>query len=89
MMIERYEKLLDRRPLLVSSVLLRQNPNNVPEWIKRIKYIQEKKTAEVCKSIFDFLIPKFSQEVVEEFAKAIKTVEIAKVTTFIIFRQLI
>ncbi|KAI9757602.1 MAG: pre-mRNA-splicing factor syf1 [Chaenotheca gracillima] len=34
--ILRFEALLDRRPFLVNDVLLRQNPNNVPEWEKRV-----------------------------------------------------
>lgn len=32
----RFEQLMDRRPFLLNDVLLRQNPNNVPEWMKRI-----------------------------------------------------
>jgi len=32
----RFEQLMDRRPFLVNDVLLKQNPNNVPEWEKRI-----------------------------------------------------
>ena len=32
----RFEGLMDRRPLLLNSVLLRQNPHNVPEWQKRV-----------------------------------------------------
>lgn len=32
----RFEQLMDRRPFLVNDVLLRQNPNNVVEWTKRI-----------------------------------------------------
>ena len=35
--LERLELLIERRPELVSSVLLRQNPHNIPEWIKRTK----------------------------------------------------
>ena len=31
----RFEDLLERRPFLVNSVLLRQNPHNVHEWMKR------------------------------------------------------
>ena len=41
--IARLELLIDRRPLLLSSVLLRQNPHNVPEWQKRIKLLQDNK----------------------------------------------
>ena len=32
----RLEQLMDRRPFLVNDVLLRQNPNNVGEWQKRV-----------------------------------------------------
>ena len=35
MRMARYETLMDRRPLLLSSVMLRQNPHNVHEWQKR------------------------------------------------------
>ncbi|KAH0564460.1 pre-mRNA-splicing factor syf1 homolog [Cotesia glomerata] len=35
--LERFEHLMERRPLLLNSVLLRQNPHNVPEWHKRVK----------------------------------------------------
>ncbi|KAJ9074052.1 pre-mRNA-splicing factor syf1 [Entomophthora muscae] len=33
----RFERLMDRRPFLVNEVLLRQNPHNVAEWIKRVE----------------------------------------------------
>ncbi|KAI9783433.1 MAG: pre-mRNA-splicing factor syf1 [Peltula sp. TS41687] len=32
----RFEQLMDRRPFLLNDVLLRQNPNNVTEWEKRV-----------------------------------------------------
>ncbi len=32
----RFEQLMDRRPFLVNDVLLRQNPNSVVEWEKRV-----------------------------------------------------
>ncbi|KAM0279814.1 hypothetical protein ACHAQH_004365 [Verticillium albo-atrum] len=32
----RFEQLMDRRPFLLNDVLLRQNPNNVLEWEKRV-----------------------------------------------------
>lgn len=35
--LARYEDLVQRRPLLLNSVALRQNPHNVNEWQKRIK----------------------------------------------------
>ncbi|KAL2653618.1 hypothetical protein R1flu_021746 [Riccia fluitans] len=38
--LARFEYLMDRRPELVSSVLLRQNPHNVHEWHKRVKLFE-------------------------------------------------
>lgn len=37
MRLARLEYLMDRRPLLLNRVLLRQNPHNVQEWLKRVK----------------------------------------------------
>lgn len=34
--LARFEHLMERRLLLLNSVLLRQNPHNVPEWHKRV-----------------------------------------------------
>ncbi|KAJ7530801.1 hypothetical protein O6H91_14G019800 [Diphasiastrum complanatum] len=39
--LARLEYLMERRPELVSSVLLRQNPHNVHEWHKRVKLFQD------------------------------------------------
>ncbi|XP_014663513.1 PREDICTED: pre-mRNA-splicing factor SYF1-like [Priapulus caudatus] len=36
-LMARFEDLMDRRPLLLNSVLLRQNPHSVHEWHKRVK----------------------------------------------------
>ncbi|KRX41023.1 Pre-mRNA-splicing factor SYF1 [Trichinella murrelli] len=52
LLMARFENLMDRRPLLINSVLLRQNPHNVHEWLKR---------AELCKSN-----PKEVEETFEE-----------------------
>ena len=35
--IQRLEKLLERRPLLLNNCLLRQNKNNIKEWLKRLE----------------------------------------------------
>lgn len=40
--LARFEALMDRRPLLLNSVLLRQNPHNVHEWHKRVKLFEGK-----------------------------------------------
>jgi pre-mRNA-splicing factor SYF1 len=34
---QRIETLIQRRPFLLSNIVLRQNPNNVYEWLNRIK----------------------------------------------------
>ncbi len=38
----RFEYLMDRRPLLLSSVMLRQNPHDVEEWLKRASLVAGK-----------------------------------------------
>lgn len=43
MRMMRFEYLMDRRPFLVNDVLLRQNPNNVIEWEKRVALWNENK----------------------------------------------
>ncbi|XP_055919074.1 pre-mRNA-splicing factor syf1 homolog [Eupeodes corollae] len=40
--LARFEYLMERRLLLLNSVLLRQNPHNVPEWHKRVKLYDSK-----------------------------------------------
>lgn len=40
MKLDQLQYLIDRRPLLLSSVVLRQNPNNVEEWHKRVKLFE-------------------------------------------------
>jgi pre-mRNA-splicing factor SYF1 len=41
--LARLEALIDRRPLLVNEVLLRQDPNHVQEWLKRTRLYKEQK----------------------------------------------
>ena len=40
--LARFEYLMERRLLLLNSVLLRQNPHNVAEWHKRVKLYEDK-----------------------------------------------
>lgn len=40
--LARYEDLIERRPLLLNSVALRQNPHNVEEWHKRVTLLEGK-----------------------------------------------
>jgi pre-mRNA-splicing factor SYF1 len=37
LLLARLEALIESRPVLLSSVMLRQNPHNVHEWLKRAK----------------------------------------------------
>uniref|UniRef100_A0A1I8B0A9 Pre-mRNA-splicing factor SYF1 n=1 Tax=Meloidogyne hapla TaxID=6305 RepID=A0A1I8B0A9_MELHA len=37
LLMTRFEHLMNRRPLLLNSVLLRQNPHNVHEWLNRVQ----------------------------------------------------
>lgn len=57
----RYEDVIERRPLLLNSVALRQNPHNVEEWHKRVKLLEEKGARPV--------------EIVETYSDAVTTVD--------------
>ncbi|XP_062189952.1 uncharacterized protein LOC133892983 [Phragmites australis] len=46
--LARFERLLDRRPELLSSVLLRQNPHNVEEWHRRVKLFEKDPARQVA-----------------------------------------
>lgn len=41
----RLESLIARRPFLLSNVVLRQNPNNVYEWLNRVKLCEQLSTS--------------------------------------------
>ena len=45
--LARLEHLMERRPELLSSVMLRQNPHNVHEWHKRAKLFQANPTKQI------------------------------------------
>ncbi|GLC45042.1 hypothetical protein PLESTB_001462400 [Pleodorina starrii] len=45
--LARLEHLMNRRPELLSSVILRQNPHNVAEWHKRVKLFEGKPTKQI------------------------------------------
>lgn len=48
----RFEHLMERRPFLINDVILRQNPNNVSEWKKRVALWGDNK-AEVVQTYTD------------------------------------
>lgn len=50
----RLEGLMKRQPLLLSSVLLRQNPHNVKEWQKRVELFCTGELADPGKAIMTF-----------------------------------
>ena len=45
--LKRLEHLTTRRPELLSSVMLRQNPHNVHEWHKRVHLFPENPTRQI------------------------------------------
>lgn len=45
--LARLEHLMDRRPELANSVLLRQNPHNVEQWHRRIKLFEGNPTKQI------------------------------------------
>jgi len=47
MRLARLEWLMSRRPELLSSVMLRQNPHNVAEWHKRVKLFEGQPTKQI------------------------------------------
>lgn len=47
LMLARLEYLMDRRPELANSVLLRQNPHNVEQWHRRVKLFEGNPTKQI------------------------------------------
>ncbi|THD26152.1 Pre mRNA splicing factor SYF1 [Fasciola hepatica] len=62
--LARLESLMDQRPLLLNSVLLRQNPHNVADWLKRVELLK----------------PRGAREQISAFMEAITSVDPAKAT---------
>ena len=49
----RVNNLIERRPFLLNSTILRRNPNNVSEWLKRIELMKEKKNFNLIKNLYE------------------------------------
>ena len=64
--LARLESLIERRPLLLNSVLLRQNPQQVSEWLKRVHLLET--AGRPC------------DELVDTFTEAVRTVMPATAT---------
>lgn len=60
----RLERLTIRRPLLLNSVLLRQNPHNAAEWLNRVKLYK----------------PEQAEDILKTYAQAVTTVDPQKAT---------
>lgn len=60
--LARLESLMDQRPLLLNSVLLRQNPHNVADWLKRVELLK----------------PRGAREQISAFMEAITAVDPGK-----------
>ena len=48
----RVNNLIQRRPFLLNSTILRRNPNNANEWLKRIDLIKEKKDFNLIRNMY-------------------------------------
>ena len=49
----RVNNLLQRRPFLLNSTILRRNPNNVAEWLKRIDLMKDKNDFKLTKNLYE------------------------------------
>ena len=65
------EHLMDRRPVLLSSVMLRQNPHNVAEWHKRVRLFMGDEAEGK---------PADPQKMVLTYTEAVKTVDATNAT---------
>jgi pre-mRNA-splicing factor SYF1 len=64
--LARLEHLMERRPILLSSVMLRQNPHNVHEWLKRISLLSSSNESSSTAN---------SKEIVSTYSLALQTVD--------------
>ncbi|OLY80154.1 Pre-mRNA-splicing factor syf1 [Smittium mucronatum] len=56
----RFEDLMERRPFLVNSVVLRQSPHSVDEWLKRVELFQAKNEQKLVVDCFEDAISTIS-----------------------------
>ena len=77
--LARFEDLMDRRPLLLSSVLLRQNPHNVHEWHKRVALFENNpREVLLISSWFSSIISLCSLQTINAYTEAVQTVDISQ-----------
>lgn len=65
--MESFERLMERRPFIINSILLEQDSNNVAEWQKQAELYNKSNK---------------DQQVVETYTKAIETINPAKANNF-------
>ncbi|KAL9649719.1 hypothetical protein ABK040_009534 [Willaertia magna] len=73
-LIAKYENLMDRRPLLLNSVKLRQNPNNIHEWHQRIKLIKEEIVSQESQKELQYS-ERQKTSIIEAYEAAISTIK--------------
>lgn len=59
--LARFEHLMERRLLLLNSVLLRQNPHNVQEWHKRVQLYEGKNNVSILLTIIGNIFNKLKE----------------------------
>ena len=69
-LIAKYENLMDRRPFLLNSVKLKQNPNNIHEWHNRIKLVKNSGT----------LNEDLIEQIIDAYESAINTINPESIT---------
>lgn len=90
--LARFEQLMERRPLLLNGVLLRQNPHNVHEWHKRVTLYKGKprEVSLLCRCCFMYkellFLPLYLLyafllfQIINTYTEAVQTVTPAKAT---------
>lgn len=80
-LFNRFEYLMDRRPMLLNSVLLRQNPHNAREWLNRVHLYEGNKSKvrfqkfqQIFLKVLVYLQFSLFQQM-ETYEEAVKTVD--------------
>lgn len=94
--LARFEQLIARRPLLLNSVLLRQNPHNVHEWHKRVKLYEGNPRQVRFEAFYIYIFPRDSailviklncililcdlRQIINTYTEAVQTIDPMKAT---------
>jgi pre-mRNA-splicing factor SYF1 len=66
---------MNRRPLLVNTVLLKQNPHNVSEWLKRVRIVGDNDRIAAVQYVLLLFSSLFRSRPVRVFAEATKVID--------------